>query len=162
MDTGTYKSLVLSIAHIKNLYRNYIFKEKPIIPGVLYDCIANSGIDDQEICSRLKKCPCCNSFFIVKEKKKPKKYCDDKCKAFFKPRSRQKDRGVKKKARKDKKDKLKELDLSVIMEKYRVRMKGKYRKVLDKNEAEMIYNKLPKKEKKELKSLETIGIFILG
>jgi len=52
--------------------------------------------------------------------------------------------------------------LSVIQEKYKVKINGKYRKVLDKNEAERIYNKLSKKAKKELKSLETIETFILG
>ena len=112
--------------------------------------------------SLLRQCPCCGSFFIVKEKKKPKKYCDDKCKAFFKPPSRQDDREAKKVTREEKKDNLKESDLSVIQEKYKVKINGKYRKVLDKNEAERIYNKLSKKAKKELKSLETIETFILG
>lgn len=146
---------------------NSIEYEKPlphygVLPTALYARVLDLRINHEKLYSRLKQCPCCGSFFIVKEKKKPRKYCDDKCRAFFKPSSRQDNKEAKKVAWEKKKDNLKESDLSVIKEKYRVKINGKYRKVLDKNEAERIYNKLSKKAKKELKSLETIETFILG
>ena len=84
MGTETYKSLVLHISHIKDLYRLYSLENKHIIPGGLYNCIANSGIDNQEICSRLKQCPCCGKFWIEKPAShRPKVFCCKKCKDAF-------------------------------------------------------------------------------
>ena len=90
---------------------NSIEYEKPLphygmLPTALYARVLDLRINHEKLCSRLKQCPCCGSFFIVKEKKKPKKYCDDKCKAFFKPPSRQDDREAKKVTREEKKDNL--------------------------------------------------------
>ena len=133
------------------------------LPQALYAIILDFANPFKELHQYLRQCPCCGRFWIPENNKRnyQGKYCDDKCKAFFKPRSRQDDREARKVAREEKKDNLKESDLSVIKEKYRVKINGKYRKVLDKKEAERIYNKLSKKKKKELKSLETIETFIL-
>ena len=119
MGAGTYKSLVLSIAHIRNLYRNYIFKDKPIIPGVLYACIANSGIDDQDICSRLRQCPYCGRFWIAKKSRgRPREFCCEKCSTRSDDQTREVNGIASKKSKEQKKKADKKKILEVMKRKY--------------------------------------------
>ncbi|HHT9115491.1 MAG: hypothetical protein HY607_06150 [Planctomycetes bacterium] len=117
MGTGTYKSLVLSIAYIKNLYRDYIFKDKPIIPGVLYACIANSGIDDQEICSRLRQCPYCGRLWIPEKKRgRPEKFCSDVCRERHDDQPREANKEAVKNTRINQKPKKQKEDYKTLVE----------------------------------------------
>ncbi|GEM_PF-4379876 len=145
--TATYKSLVLHISHIKDLWRKSLFKDKPVIPGVLYACIANSVIDGQEIYSRLRRCPCCGSFWILDNMKKrgrPQVHCGNKCKGIFNYPSRPKGNETQQKHRDSLKD-IKIKNAHFEIEEYLVE-RGYSRK-----EATEIYNNLSKSQRSSFK-----------
>lgn len=151
--TETYRSLVLGIDHIKDLYRKYGCKDNPIIPGVLYACIADSGIDDQDICSRLRECPYCGRFWITKRGRgRVQKYCSEECEIRFNQQSRETDNTNKKKNRKHRHDETKPKIIKWLLDNHYEQSKaGAFRNV-DKTRANKIYdNELPGKAKTSMK-----------
>lgn len=120
------------------------------MPKTIYNAVFSLWTNRKGSRSRLKQCPCCGSFFIVKKERKrgrPQKYCPKKCEDRFNYPSRSVGRETKKKTREILKSKKQTKTRNEIVD-------FLVNKGLSKEGAKKEYNKLPEHSKSSLSNFK--------
>ena len=145
------------------LYKSYqtISLDKTVKPGTIWEIheintfILDFWTKHWKLLPLLRQCRYCGIFWVIRQKEekgRPKEcYCGKKCSRSFNKNTRDYDNIYKKTKRDEAKKDLKENMLKEIIDTcYVKKAGGKYRRLIDKREAEEVYKRIPRKNKKDM------------